>query len=163
MLLFITWNLVLFHLMLNFNTSHVTVYLRATDRKRVLLTFQYISCYCLSLLQLLLPNSPLNFNTSHVTVYPFASVSAAIQPVFQYISCYCLSFCGKLFWKIYDISIHLMLLFIECRNCAYMRDLGFQYISCYCLSWRPVRSELSWWISIHLMLLFIKYSHPYRN
>ena len=113
MLLFIVLFLCIKKIWINFNTSHVTVYRKELTPKQKAFWFQYISCYCLSLLQLLLPNSPLNFNTSHVTVYPFASVSAAIQPVFQYISCYCLSFCGKLFWKIYDISIHLMLLFIK--------------------------------------------------
>ena len=164
MLLFITWNLVLFHLMLNFNTSHVTVYLRATDRRRVLLTFQYISCYCLSLLQLLLPNSPLNFNTSHVTVYRCAAISLTfLQYHFNtsHVTVYrvqelCLH-------ERSGISIHLMLLFILASRPIriVLMDFNTSHVTVYPLH-RTCEVPIVQ-ISIHLMLLFIKYSHPYRN
>ena len=140
MLLFITWNLVLFHLMLNFNTSHVTVYLRATDRRRVLLTFQYISCYCLSKKAYVFRVAVKHFNTSHVTVYRCRRSGR---------NCRCI------------ISIHLMLLFIDIAriknpikknfNTSHVtvyhafsknivKQMIFQYISCYCLSSSPSSS-----------------------
>ena len=74
----------------NFNTSHVTVYQDVLASERLVMLFQYISCYCLSaltsslqkahhisihLMLLFIGNlssysSRLsNFNTSHVTVY----------------------------------------------------------------------------------------------
>ena len=53
----------------NFNTSHVTVYLVVDNNLPKSRKFQYISCYglserCIAMLQVLE-----NFNTSHVTVY----------------------------------------------------------------------------------------------
>ncbi len=55
--------------------------------------FQYISCYCLSYsLQRAFHRFPY-FNTSHVTVYPFTRQTFLSLLLFQYISCYCLSAC----------------------------------------------------------------------
>ena len=75
--------------------------------------FQYISCYSLSV-----SVSPVNtdfscFNTSHVTLYPSANVSLF------YIS---------------EVSIHLMLLFIDLKAPDMQKVIEFQYISCYSLS-----------------------------
>ena len=99
------------------------------------LTFQYISCYCLSL-QIL----------SRFT----------LSVRFQYISCYCLSRWLVLCRFKSLISIHLMLLFI-CKGWENARGCKiFQYISCYCLSEKVATVLLrKQCISIHLMLLFI--------
>ena len=76
--------------------------------------FQYISCYCLSPLCLMLLWFLADFNTSHVTVYRTTCYHLPIYIVkFQYISCYCLS--------VWNTAL-LPFCFI------------FQYISCYCLS-----------------------------
>ena len=75
----------------NFNTSHVTVYLTHYQTGISITIFQYISCYCLSLL-------------------PFRLYDPVL--LFQYISCYCLSNSSDSYDHGTDISIHLMLLFI---------------------------------------------------
>ena len=53
-----------------FNTSHVTVYRYQSPVGTYQYIFQYISCYCLSSLEILLNGFKPHFNTSHVTVYP---------------------------------------------------------------------------------------------
>ena len=75
----------------NFNTSHVTVYQLTGFSGSILLTFQYISCYCLSQRYSDGRISNTDFNTSHVTVYR-SGVRADLRCI--------------------TISIHLMLLFI---------------------------------------------------
>ena len=55
--------------MKNFNTSHVTVYLPVFALQFLNVEFQYISCYCLSLVKALKSGAKKDFNTSHVTVY----------------------------------------------------------------------------------------------
>ena len=91
MLLFIrcwTW---IYRCTLDSNTSHVIVYRTAASFLANLISFKYISCYCLS---------------------GYAPRLRVIIPLFKYISCYCLSRC-KLFRKQKRfIQIHLMLLFI---------------------------------------------------
>ena len=118
--------------------------------------FQYISCYCLSIMN---------------------SLECLTLPKFQYISCYCLSFPVQALHLRFVISIHLMLLFIKPAACRRVTKRTFQYISCYCLSFShlfpvfpgflfqyiscyclscEVISVLYFvGISIHLMLLFI--------
>ena len=120
---------------IDFNTSHVTVYpeliqkwtmLKCISIHLMLLfiglfnlatkgcdSFQYISCYCLSYTNHCFRLVHIHFNTSHVTVY---QVSASV------------------FITMWQISIHLMLLFISCSS----------GVASYLLL-----------ISIHLMLLFI--------
>ena len=103
------------------------------------LIFQYISCYCLSFPFSILLSVVLHFNTSHVTVYPFSFsssetfVTISIHLMLLFILPY------RLFKNnLLNISIHLMLLFI------YMGDYNsdmlkiFQYISCYCLSFGTI-------------------------
>ena len=102
--------------------------------------FQYISCYCLSYSMTLHSPRYSNFNTSHVTVYPWRSNDQDCT--------------GR-------ISIHLMLLFIDEFNAEAPEKNGFQYISCYCLSTPSLTWEVGCRISIHLMLLFI-WSWRYR-
>ena len=55
---------------MNFNTSHVTVYLADDAPQYPVAEFQYISCYCLSVHGQLTGIVFPYFNTSHVTVYP---------------------------------------------------------------------------------------------
>ena len=122
------------HLSLNFNTSHVTVYryhstsfffatfisihlmlLFIEEQEKVEITytiFQYISCYCLSILHVHIVLQFPYFNTSHVTVYRQRNLQRFYNVGFQYISCYCLSHTKGKRRKINSISIHLMLLFI---------------------------------------------------
>ena len=59
-----------YHVHTHFNTSHVTVYLDNHPLENMHDTFQYISCYGLSIWQITIKGLLLNFNTSHVTVYP---------------------------------------------------------------------------------------------
>ena len=54
---------------MNFNTSHVTVYLADDAPQYPVAEFQYISCYCLSVHGQLTGIVFPYFNTSHVTVY----------------------------------------------------------------------------------------------
>ena len=76
----------------NFNTSHVTVYLRTHELNNLSKDrFQYISCYGLSRSVKRIQIIPLNFNTSHVTVYRGIWSNSPDTRIFQYISCYGLS------------------------------------------------------------------------
>ena len=75
-----------------FNTSHVTLYRRWTFQNRWQWTFQYISCYSLSIPE---------------------DVQDKIKKLFQYISCYSLSVWSSLSFLKWFVSIHLMLLFIR--------------------------------------------------
>ena len=121
----------------DFNTSHVTVYhvLRhLTDlvcsisihlmllfidsnpkTHLIVVLFQYISCYCLSIHFISYCTYSFYFNTSHVTVYPIYTPNIFLAS---------------------SISIHLMLLFIPALQGRHLLSLQFQYISCYCLSER---------------------------
>ena len=56
-------------LRLGFNTSHVTLYPLAVNRKYHKNKFQYISCYSLSPPSFDTPIASDGFNTSHVTLY----------------------------------------------------------------------------------------------
>ena len=101
-------------------------------------------------------------------------------PNYQGISyfCYCLSGCNETVWSCNQISIQLLLLFIEKQiswakqiqlfqyNSCYclsgvqpqywIDGLIFQYNSCYCLSYTPFLTKSLKWISIQLLLLFIQ-------
>ena len=124
--------------------------------------FQYISCYCLSIIWWVWPCMQTNFNTSHVTVYPNSCSKSNQSIQFQYISCYCLSgtdtrefqgnvkfqyiscYClsaiqqlkesKKLYFNTSYVTVYPMAL--EVSNCSFR----FQYISCYCLSFPEVVS-----------------------
>ena len=162
----------------NFNTSHVTVYRRHTGNDHPVSEFQYISCYCLSI-RITIP-----FYSTKISIHlmllfiGFALYESGNTMVFQYISCYCLSLyqhswmclhqdfntshvtvyqgyhkAGKEVWdisihlmllfitpgqasaiRLIYISIHLMLLFINNETAQVAQEILFQYISCYCLS-----------------------------
>ena len=99
------------------------------------ITFQYISCYCLS--------SPGLYNILGSRAFQYIScycLSIHLSLVlvhlclFQYISCYCLSVSVFLEILLRQISIHLMLLFIGNYDDVKSNGPQFQYISCYCLS-----------------------------
>ena len=75
-----------------FNTSHVTLYRYIRGIIIVILWFQYISCYSLSIPE---------------------DVQDKIKKLFQYISCYSLSVWSSLSFLKWFVSIHLMLLFIR--------------------------------------------------
>ena len=160
-----------------FNTSHVTVYLTHYQTGISITIFQYISCYCLSLLPFRLYDPVLLFQ--YISCYCLSSPGFNVglsYSRFQYISCYCLSLIGVHFQRGHRISIHLMLLFIisgfiiprvKChfntshvtvylghRVMELIKDI-FQYISCYCLSLNTSSVLIPFLISIHLMLLFI--------
>ena len=64
----------------NFNTSHVTVYRPLQAHRFFHHTFQYIPCYGLSQCSALLRLLSAYFNTSHVTVYPMAKSLIHIIP-----------------------------------------------------------------------------------
>ena len=55
----------------DFNTSHVTVYRLFNIFSIASSSFQYISCYCLSITGKEMIHTSINFNTSHVTVYRY--------------------------------------------------------------------------------------------
>ena len=88
------WLLTYFSL-INFNTSHVTVYPDTSKIHIKLNEFQYISCYGLSTEPKVIIPQGKNFNTSHVTVYLHR---------------------GFALWLFIMISIHLMLRFILWRK-----------------------------------------------
>ena len=96
-----------------FNTSHVTLYLCGLELFHPFRTFQYISCYSLSLFHILQLKCIPRFNTSHVTLYPIRNGCCSRPGTFQYISCYSLSLPISLIEK---------------------APVMFQYISCYSLS-----------------------------
>ena len=138
MLLFIgfTCNLTCFSQ--NFNTSHVTVYRRYSNRSK---------------------KRGSDFNTSHVTVYRTERLMSGVMCKFQYISCYCLSPCGRSLPFSAFISIHLMLLFINISpvNLLIRTHFNTSHVTVYRYTRSsPTSSNL---ISIHLMLLFIFQSY----
>ena len=164
--------------LLNFNTSHVTVYpyWKITSYYLSLISIHLMllficgtvtghdRCHQISIHLMLLficrmvsnLDNWIYFNTSHVTVYPYWKITS-----------YYLSL----------ISIHLMLLFILAFFHCFSAPSLFQYISCYCLSkdkrepqqvqtdfntshvtvYLKINNAFSKFhnISIHLMLLFI--------
>ena len=119
------------------------------------------------------------FNTSHVTVYLCIRTSNTVS--IKYFNTSHVTVYRRRTYnyrKVIQISIHLILLFIEIRRRLLGSLLAFQYISCYCLSTLEddISSLLSlfqyiscyclssginkftcnFMISIHLMLLFIR-------
>ena len=96
-----------------FNTSHVTVYLIRLSTISLTSIFQYISCYCLSILVLF--HSENEFISIHLMLLFIKQKHRT----------------GR---RKHGISIHLMLLFIDQYPTKFAFFFQFQYISCYCLS-----------------------------
>ena len=139
-----------------FNTSHVTVYPLASLFIIVFLRFQYISCYCLSVIRIAIAGADGYFNTSHVTVYrryrePASNIvtdfNTSHVTVYHIRSIVCTT--------LYHISIHLMLLFIisACIYSSLQIHFNTSHVTVYPKrkTGQPYRAD----ISIHLMLLFI--------
>ncbi len=111
----------------------------AMDKYGISLTdsFQYISCYSLSLAE-------------------WIDYVNAIK--FQYISCYSLSL-----FKVGQIVKCRLFQYISCYSLSCLSDIDFyrailfQYISCYSLSNLCYKSGPFLHVSIHLMLLFIQF------
>ena len=96
--------------------------------------FQYISCYCLSMHPTISSEKLRNFNTSHVTVYRKKTSDYSRWWTFQYISCYCLSL------SVFNAS-------------SVNQDFNTSHVTVYQV-WK-MSSLVNYLISIHLMLLFI--------
>ena len=89
-------------------------------------------CYCQS--NSIIYNILYCFNTSHITLYHGDHTGTFVMHVFQYISCYSLSdYLFGIHCRI-QVSIHLMLLFIDAMPEPLPFAEEFQYISCYSLS-----------------------------
>ena len=99
---------------LSFNTSHVTLYPGSGQPIIFIHLFQYISCYSLSCS--FLKYFPYSVSFQYISCYSLSRRKTRIrQPdtLFQYISCYSLSGCRRQdFYPFFNVSIHLMLLFI---------------------------------------------------
>ena len=110
---------------LGFNTSHVTLYLEGEIIEEKPLTFQYISCYSLSI------SCPICFFRTVVSIHLmllFIRTPAwplEVNQRFQYISCYSLYRCRHRCCYIRSVSIHLMLLFIKLGYEDSDIELGF--------------------------------------
>ena len=132
----------------SFNTSHITLYQTSgtgTDRRKqvsihlmllfigkgcsnfsCLYTFQYISCYSLSInAKFISSHKPVSIHLMLLFIVA-ADRFPVLVAAFQYISCYSLS--GVRIGHIQDtmdFSIHLMLLFIEKELYPYLLFYGF--------------------------------------
>ena len=82
----------------------------------------------------ILESCNVGFNTSHVTLYQLILGTDNYEILFQYISCYSLSAQQNKSTCNFDVSIHLMLLFICSVSSGSISSTSFQYISCYSLS-----------------------------
>ena len=85
--------------------------MRLIDADKIM--FQYISCYSLSKAARYAFGSLRSFNTSHVTLYRKLLLKQYFDSRFQYISCYSLSSTTHNLISSLNVSIHLMLLFID--------------------------------------------------
>ena len=121
------------------------------------MVFQYISCYCLSLYQHSWMCLHQDFNTSHVTVYQgYHKAGKEVWDISIHLMLLFITPGQASAIRLIYISIHLMLLFINNETAQVAQEILFQYISCYCLSDRSESATVSSTdISIHLMLLFI--------
>ena len=97
-----------------FNTSHVTLYLVKCTSNAVMWTFQYISCYSLSIYVKKIYVVPLDVSIHLMLLFIGDNDYACIRESL--------------------VSIHLMLLFIPDRKGHRFCEKAFQYISCYSLS-----------------------------
>ena len=120
-----------------FKTSHVIVYPVSTFNQVPVISFQNISCYCLSVPGC---NARERITISKHLMLLFINRSNWISN------------------RRRKISKHLMLLFITSMMFGKLANIGFQNISCYCLSTPPCINSTSFHISKHLMLLFIEYT-----
>ena len=122
----------------------------------ITITFQYISCYCLSLCKETIRRR--NLISIHLMLL-FIGINSTFETKKSYISIHLMLLFIEYYdsngdinknfntshvtvyrirtvwvWKHNGISIHLMLLFIFVSAFLNVFTSGFQYISCYCLS-----------------------------
>ena len=169
----------------NFKTSHVIVYLRIfLCFFLIVVSFQNISCYCLSLIFFPFFRCLCYFKTSHVIVYLcFLVLQFLLSSTFQNISCYCLSipdtdeafemvefqniscYCLSGYQAVCncksDISKHLMLLFIYSGSKYAASRRKFQNISCYCLSapMPPLKAPVIHFKTSHVIVYHLQTDH----
>ena len=148
------------------------------------MTFQYITCYSLSIYSSPQSQIILCFNTSHVTLYLDKKVYKQVECCFNtshvtlyrprllkhlrswgcfntsHVTLYLYAYSQS--WGSSCVSIHHMLLFIEEAIQAVEQFRKFQYITCYSLSLQPAWYYTGSSVSIHHMLLFISIHHPKR-
>ena len=135
MLLFIAVTLGMTTRCLNFNTSHVTVYQSGSPYLSTVPRFQYISCYCLSDSHCMSLETQWYFNTSHVTVYQgYHKAGKEVWDISIHLMLLFITPGQASAIRLIYISIHLMLLFINNETAQVAQEILFQYISCYCLS-----------------------------
>ena len=183
-----------------FNTSHVTLYPESYScylwygnvsihlmllfigfgRSNILLpkSFQYISCYSLSVLSICLTYKSKCFNTSHVTLYHILAVLHPLHvfcfntshvtlylcpQVGQIVSFSCFNTShvtlyrsdhSSRLWNLPRFNTSHVTLYQK-HGVVAENHLMFQYISCYSLSRSYFSGYCNLWVSIHLMLLFI--------
>ena len=139
-----------------FNTSHVTLYRRCQNNGSNRPSFQYISCYSLSLQCRRNAIETYRFNTSHVTLY---QTQPADQPITK-------TGFNTSHVTLYPISMSLSFVMWASFNTSHVTlyhagrmepgdEQWFQYISCYSLSVYLPPGQQRRGVSIHLMLLFI--------
>ena len=113
------WSAISIHLMLLFIENAVTF-------SKNQLSFQYISCYCLSSVVSSRSFRFFYFNTSHVTVYrrslPWSQSDCSIS---IHLMLLFIDRPRSELWTVWYISIHLMLLFIDGRNQALFNYIHF--------------------------------------
>ena len=146
----------------------------------LLLPFQYISCYSLSVKKFTIPSHICSFNTSHVTLYLFSSffsfrtscrfntshVTLYLNHREIWFNCNFRFNTSHVTLYLYASNFnmaaqtrfntsHVTLYRNGPRGCFYQREM-FQYISCYSLSCLTGMMDWISTVSIHLMLLFIQ-------
>ena len=117
------WMLIKMERNQNFNTSHVTVYLSVTDFGSTNSSvFQYISCYGLSFRKgnHLLQNCIFQYISCYGLSYTYFDLMSGLF-AFQYISCYGLS---KTFTE--DFYTYLLFQYISCYGLSKIQNLVFQ-------------------------------------
>ncbi len=141
-----------------FNTSHVTLYRRWTFQNRWQWTFQYISCYSLSIPEDVQDKIKKLFQ--YISCYSLSKISrpwSAVQIPFQYISCYSLSNYDKLSdaWDYCFNTSHVTLYqsFRQKIKC-FLVSFNTSHVTLYLFVWCTAPYFLT--VSIHLMLLFIR-------
>ena len=138
------WQITIKGLLLNFNTSHVTVYRPLQAHRFFHHTFQYIPCYGLSQCSALLRLLSAYFNTSHVTVYPMAKSLIHIIPTdfnTSHVTVYLYLQTQWIYGLVNFNTSHVTVYPFEWVDNA--SGSAFQYIPCYGLSCKG-KNRL-WW------------------
>ena len=131
-------------LVMHFNTSHVTVYRPLQAHRFFHHTFQYIPCYGLSQCSALLRLLSAYFNTSHVTVYPMAKSLIHIIPTdfnTSHVTVYLYLQTQWIYGLVNFNTSHVTVYPFEWVDNA--SGSAFQYIPCYGLSCKG-KNRL-WW------------------